>query len=88
MAKKVFTGTVVSDKMDKTVVVSVTRLTQHPVYKKTIKRTSKLKAHDPENRYKTGDKVTITESRPYSKDKKWRVVLSKEEKRAGEEAGK
>jgi len=82
MAKKVFTGTVVSDKMDKTVVVAVTTLTQHPTYKKTVKRVARFKAHDEENRYKVGDKVTIVESRPYSKDKRWRVVA------AGGEAGK
>jgi len=83
MAKKVFTGTVVSDRMDKTVVVAVTMLTQHPTYKKTVKRVTKFKAHDPENRFKVGDRVTIMESRPYSKDKRWRVVVE-----GGGEAGK
>lgn len=74
MAKKVFTGKVVSDKMDKTVVVAVTRLAQHPTYKKTVKRVTKFKAHDAQNRCKTGDTVAIIESRPYSKDKRWRVL--------------
>ena len=73
MAKKIFTGTVVSDKMDKTVVVAVTRLFQHPSYKKTVKKVIKFKAHDEGNRCKTGDKVVIVESRPLSKDKRWRV---------------
>lgn len=74
MAKKVFTGTVVSDKMDKTVVVAVTRLFQHPAYKKTVKKVVRFKAHDEENRCKAGDKVTLVESRPLSKDKRWRVA--------------
>ncbi len=74
MPKKVYTGEVISDKMDKTVVVVVKRLTQHPVYKKTIRKASKFKAHDEENRAKIGDKVTIIESRPLSKDKRWKVV--------------
>ncbi|MDA8172328.1 MAG: 30S ribosomal protein S17 [Nitrospiraceae bacterium] len=74
MAKKIFTGTVVSDKMDKTVVVAVTRLFQHPSYKKTVKKVVRFKAHDEENRCKTGDKVTLVESRPLSKDKRWRVA--------------
>ncbi len=74
MPKKVYTGRVVSDKMDKTIVVVVERLTQHPLYKKTIKKIAKFKAHDEENKYKIGDKVSIIESRPLSKDKRWRVV--------------
>ena len=74
MARKIFTGTVVSDKMDKTVVVAVTRLFQHPSYKKTVKKVVRFKAHDEENRCKTGDKVTIVECRPLSKDKRWRVA--------------
>ena len=76
MPKKIFTGNVVSDKMDKTVVVAVTRLSQHPVYKKTIKKLAKFKAHDEKNSCKKGDKVSIVESRPISKDKRW-VVLKK-----------
>jgi len=67
-------GVVVSDKMDKTAVVAVERLVQHPVYKKFIKRTSKFKAHDAKNECKIGDKVRIAETRPLSKTKRWRVV--------------
>ncbi len=74
MPKKIFTGKVVSDKMDKTVVVEVTRLVQHPLYKKTVKYRKKFMAHDEENRCKVGDIVRIIESRPLSKRKRW-VVL-------------
>ncbi len=74
MPKKIYTGDVVSDKMDKTVVVAVTRLTQHPVYRKTIKKRAKFKAHDEENRCKTGDKISIIEARPLSRDKRWKVL--------------
>ena len=74
MARKVYTAKVVSDKMDKTVVVAVTRLFQHPLYRKTVKRVTRFKAHDEENSCKKGDKVTIIESSPISKDKRWRVV--------------
>lgn len=74
MPKKVHTGKVVSDKMDKTVVVTVTSLVQHPRYKKTVKRVAKFKAHDPENNARVGDTVKIIESRPLSKDKRWTVV--------------
>ena len=74
MPKKVYVGKVLSDKMDKTVVVAVTRLYQHPVYKKTVKKVTKFKAHDEENRCKAGDKVSITEARPLSKDKRWTVL--------------
>ncbi len=74
MPKKIFTGKVVSDKMDKTVVVEVTRLVQHPVYKKTVKYRKKFMAHDEENRCKVGDIVSIIESRPLSRRKRW-VVL-------------
>jgi len=73
MPKKTYTGEVVSDRMDKTVVVVVKRLTQHPVYKKTIKKLTKFKAHDEENKYKVGDMVKIIESSPISKDKRWKV---------------
>ncbi|MBI5195424.1 MAG: 30S ribosomal protein S17 [Nitrospirae bacterium] len=79
MPKKIFTGDVISDKMDKTVIVSVKRLTQHPLYKKTIKKISKFKAHDEGNKYKVGDKVRIIESSPISKEKRW-VVLEKAER--------
>ncbi|UCE72611.1 MAG: 30S ribosomal protein S17 [Nitrospiraceae bacterium] len=74
MPKKVYTGEVISDKMQKTVVVAVTNLTQHPLYKKTIKKVAKFKAHDEENTCKMGDTVSIIESRPLSKDKRWRVL--------------
>ncbi|HEB76798.1 MAG TPA: 30S ribosomal protein S17 [Nitrospirae bacterium] len=74
MPKKVFVGKVVSDKMDKTVTVAVTQQYKHPLYKKFIKRVSKFKAHDEENRCKAGDTVRILESRPLSKTKRWIVV--------------
>lgn len=72
--KKLYTGKVVSDKMDKTVVVAITRLFQHPRYKKTVKRVTRFKAHDENNECRIGDKVSITASRPLSKDKRWAVV--------------
>ncbi|MBR3255130.1 MAG: 30S ribosomal protein S17 [Clostridia bacterium] len=72
--RKVMIGTVVSDKMDKTVVVAVETSVRHTVYKKTVKRTYKLKAHDEENACKVGDRVKVMETRPLSKDKRWRVV--------------
>ncbi len=74
MPKKVYSGKVVSDKMDKTVVVAVTRTFQHPLYKKTVRKITKFKAHDEDNKCKTGDKVQIVESRPLSKDKRWAVI--------------
>ncbi len=67
-------GTVVSDKMDKTVVVSVERKVQHPLYGKTMRRTSKFKAHDELNECGVGDRVRIMETRPISKNKRWRVM--------------
>ena len=67
-------GTVVSDKMDKTVVVAVEEKFKHPLYKKTVKRTKKFKAHDEQNSCGTGDKVRIVETRKLSKDKNWRVA--------------
>jgi small subunit ribosomal protein S17 len=73
-ARKTRVGLVVSDKMQKTVVVSIERRVQHPVYGKMIRRTKKLKAHDEQNEAKTGDTVRIMETRPLSKDKRWRVV--------------
>ena len=73
-ARKTRIGMVVSDKMEKTVVVSIERRVQHPVYGKMIRRTKKLKAHDEENSAKTGDTVRIMETRPLSKDKRWRLV--------------
>jgi len=73
-ARKTRTGMVVSDKMEKTVVVSIERRVQHPVYGKMVRRTKRLKAHDENNDAKTGDTVRIMETRPMSKDKRWRVV--------------
>lgn len=74
MPKKIYTGTILSNKMDKTVVVGVTRIFQHPLYKKTVKRVTKFKAHDENNECKVGDTVQIIESRPLSKDKRWQVL--------------
>ena len=72
--RKVMHGTVISDKMDKTVVVAVEDSIRHGVYGKTVKKTYKLKAHDEENSCAIGDKVEVMETRPLSKDKRWRVV--------------
>jgi small subunit ribosomal protein S17 len=66
-------GTVVSNKMDKTITVSVERVIKHPLYGKYIKRTKKIHAHDPENQCHEGDKVTIEETRPISKNKAWKL---------------
>ena len=72
--RRTVTGQVVSDKMDKTVSVSIERLIKHPVYGKYIRRTTKVLAHDESNECKAGDKVTISECRPISKHKAWQVV--------------
>lgn len=72
--RKVMVGKVVSDKMDKTVVVAVETSVRHKVYNKIVKRTYKLKAHDELNECKIGDTVKVMETRPLSKDKRWRVV--------------
>lgn len=72
--RKTRVGTVVSDKMDKTVVVAVESLVSHPLYGRRIKQTKKLKAHNENNEARTGDKVRVMETRPLSKDKRWRVV--------------
>lgn len=72
--RKTRTGMVVSDKMDKTVVVAVIDNVRHPLYKKIVKRTIKFKAHDEQNACGIGDTVMIMETRPISKDKRWRVV--------------
>ena len=72
--RKVMIGTVVSDKMDKTVVVAVKTSVSHKMYGKTVKTTYKLKAHDEENKCQIGDKVKVMETRPLSKDKRFRVV--------------
>jgi small subunit ribosomal protein S17 len=73
-ARKEREGRVVSDKMQKTVVVAIERRVPHPVYGKMVTRTRKVKAHDEENSAKTGDLVRIAETRPLSKDKRWRLV--------------
>jgi len=73
-SSQLFKGVVVSDKMDKTVVVSVSRFVKHPKYGKYYKINKKYKAHDPENKYHTGDTVEIISNRPISKDKKFRVI--------------
>jgi small subunit ribosomal protein S17 len=73
-ARKSRVGTVVSDKMQKTVVVAIERRLAHPVYGKMVTRTTRLKAHDEKNEAKTGDTVRIAETRPLSKDKRWRLV--------------
>ena len=72
--RKTRVGTVVSDKMDKTIVVAIVDNVSHPLYKKIIKRTVKFKAHDEKNEARTGDRVRIMETRPLSKDKRWRLV--------------
>ena len=72
--RKTRIGTVLSDKMDKTIVVAVEDSYQHPLYKKTMKRTYKLKAHDENNECGIGDTVEVMETRPLSKDKRWRLI--------------
>jgi len=72
--RKTRTGKVVSDKMDKTIVVAVVDNIKHPLYGKIVKRTYKLKAHDENNECKVGDRVKVMETRPLSKDKSWRLV--------------
>ncbi len=71
--RKTQIGVVVSDKMDKTVVVKVSQLVKHPAYNKYIKQSAKYKAHDTDNSCKVGDKVLIVETRPLSKDKRWKI---------------
>ncbi|MGN0592600.1 MAG: 30S ribosomal protein S17 [Ruminococcus sp.] len=72
--RKTRVGMVVSDKMDKTVVVAIVDNVKHPLYKKIVKRTVRLKAHDENNACRIGDRVEVMETRPLSKDKRWRVV--------------
>ena len=72
--RKTRVGRLVSDKMDKTVVVAIVDNVKHPLYKKIVKRTVRLKAHDENNACKVGDRVEVMETRPLSKDKRWRVV--------------
>ena len=73
-SRKVYRGVVVSDKMDKTIVVAIADRVAHPLYKKIVGRTYKLKAHDENNTCGIGDTVKVMETRPLSKDKRWRVV--------------
>ncbi|WP_432404479.1 30S ribosomal protein S17 [Wukongibacter sp. M2B1] len=73
-SRKVRIGRIVSDKMNKTAVVAVEEFVRHPLYGKAVKRTKKFKAHDENNECKIGDKVRIMETRPLSKDKRWRVA--------------
>ena len=73
-SRKTRVGVVVSDKMDKTIVVSIKERVKHPLYQKTVNRTKKLKAHDEKNECGIGDTVMVAETRPLSKDKRWRVV--------------
>ena len=73
-ARKERTGVVVSDKMDKTITVAVERRTQHPEYRRVVKKTKKYKAHDEDNVCSEGDKVKIMETRPLSKTKRWRLI--------------
>ena len=73
-SRKVRVGKVVSDKMDKTVVVAIVDNVKHPLYKKIVKRTVRLKAHDENNECRKGDRVEVMETRPLSKDKRWRVT--------------
>ena len=72
--RKTRTGKVVSNKMDKTIVVAIENHVKHPLYSKIVKRTYKLKAHDENNECKIGDRVKVMETRPLSKDKRWRLV--------------
>ena len=72
--RKTRVGRVVSDKMDKTVVVAIVDNVKHPLYKKIVKRTVRLKAHDEKNECRVGDRVEVMETRPLSKDKRWRVI--------------
>lgn len=74
MPKRILQGVIVSDKQDKTVVVSVERQVMHPVYKKIVKKSKKFAAHDENNQCKVGDRVSIQECRPISKNKSWTVI--------------
>ena len=86
MPRRVLQGTVVSDKMDKTVVVSVERRVMHPIYKKFIRRSKKYHAHDENNQHKVGDVVAIRECRPLSKTKCWEVIAPEHAQGSGEAA--
>jgi len=74
MPKKQLKGVIISDKMEKTAVVRVEKIKKHPKYKKRYRIFKKYKAHNPENKFKIGDKVIIEESRPLSKEKRWRII--------------
>ena len=80
MPKRILSGTVVSSKIDKTIVVSVTRRVKHKLYKKIISRSKKYNAHDEKNEFKVGDIVSIEESKPISKLKSWKVLYEKVDK--------
>tara|TARA_B100000212_G_C27216798_1_gene465468 strand:+ start:394 stop:639 length:246 start_codon:yes stop_codon:yes gene_type:complete len=80
MPKRILSGTVISSKIDKTIVVSVTRRVKHKLYKKIISRTKKYHAHDEKNEFKVGDIVSIEESKPISKLKSWKVLYEKVDK--------
>jgi small subunit ribosomal protein S17 len=75
MPKRILTGTVTSDKNEQTVTVSVERRFTHPVLKKTVRKSKKYRAHDPQNQFKTGDTVRIQECAPISKSKRWEVLV-------------
>ena len=77
--RKTVSGIVVSDKMDKTIVVEISNMVKHPVYKKMLKRSTRVKAHDEENQSKVGDRVLLMETRPLSKEKRLRLVKILEE---------
>jgi small subunit ribosomal protein S17 len=87
MPRRILQGTVVSDKGDKTVIVSVERRVMHPIYKKYIRRSKRYAAHDAENRYKVGDVVRIAECRPMSRTKRFEVLGTAAEAVAAETAG-
>jgi small subunit ribosomal protein S17 len=74
MAKRQFQGEVVSDSMDKTVVVKISRMKEHPLYRKRYKVSERYKVHDEKNQYHVGDKILFEETRPLSKDKRWRAI--------------
>ena len=76
MPKRILTGTVTSDQNEQTVTVSVERRFKHPLFKKTVRKSKKYRAHDPKNQFKTGDKVRIQECAPISKTKRWEVLTS------------
>ncbi len=87
MPKRILQGVVVSDKMDKTIIVRVDRRVRHPLYKKFITRSKKFAAHDEENRYREGDTVRIEEHRPISRRKRWMALGRVGEEQASGEAG-